>query len=189
MSLDDIYAFEAAGNDVDEDELLEDFEATEADASNLDDPKLPQLDLNASFAKETQMEHHPEETSEDIVGNPIVSIKEVQVVPSKSKDQLPDVNSDHDISENDDDEDVDVDENSDLSNEESVAKVDRNTAEVRGYEEFSVSENDDESNNEVIEDTLDNEVKNFSVDVEENSKVELEDPNEFIEVKVERNVV
>ena len=37
--------------------------------------------------------------------------------------------------------------------------------------------------------TLDDEVKNFSVDVEENSKVELEDPNNFIEVKVERNVV
>ena len=39
------------------------------------------------------------------------------------------------------------------------------------------------------EDTLDDEVKNFSVDVEENSTVELEDPNEFIEIKVERNVV
>ena len=39
------------------------------------------------------------------------------------------------------------------------------------------------------EDTLDDEVKNFSVDVEENSKVELEDPNEFIEVKVKRNSV
>ena len=36
---------------------------------------------------------------------------------------------------------------------------------------------------------LDDEVKNFSVDVEENSKVELEDPNEFIEVKVKSNVV
>ena len=39
------------------------------------------------------------------------------------------------------------------------------------------------------EDTLKDEVKNFSVDVEENCKVEFEDPNEFIEVKVERNVV
>ena len=39
------------------------------------------------------------------------------------------------------------------------------------------------------EDTLDDEVKNFSVDVEENSKVELEDPNEFIEVKVKSIVV
>ena len=38
------------------------------------------------------------------------------------------------------------------------------------------------------EDTLDDEVKNFSVDVEENSKVELEDPNDFIEVKVKSNV-
>ena len=35
------------------------------------------------------------------------------------------------------------------------------------------------------EDTLDDEIKIFSVDVE----VELEDPNEFIEVKVKRNVV
>ena len=38
-------------------------------------------------------------------------------------------------------------------------------------------------------DTLDDEVKNFSVDVEENSKVEFEDPNEFLEVEVKRNVV
>ena len=60
---------------------------------------------------------------------------------------------------------------------------------VCGYKEIKVNENDDNSNNEVNEDTLDDEVKNFSVDVEENSKVELEDPNEFIEVKVERNVV
>ena len=35
------------------------------------------------------------------------------------------------------------------------------------------------------EDTLDDEVKNFSVDVEETFKVKLEDPNEFIEVKEE----
>ena len=34
------------------------------------------------------------------------------------------------------------------------------------------------------EDTLDDEVKNFSVDVEENSKVELEDPNEFMKSKL-----
>ena len=39
------------------------------------------------------------------------------------------------------------------------------------------------------EDILKDEVEIFSVNVEENSKVELEDPNEFIEVKVERNVV
>ena len=38
-------------------------------------------------------------------------------------------------------------------------------------------------------DTLDDEVKNFSVDVEENSKVEFEDPNEFLKVEVKRNVV
>ena len=57
------------------------------------------------------------------------------------------------------------------------------------YKEIKVNENDDNSNNEVSEDTLNDEVKNFSVDVEENSKVELEDPNEFIEVKVKRNVV
>ena len=53
----------------------------------------------------------------------------------------------------------------------------------------SLNENYDNSNNEVNEDILKDEVKIFSVNVEENSKVELEDPNEFIEVKVERNVV
>ena len=58
-----------------------------------------------------------------------------------------------------------------------------------GYKEIKVNENDDNSNNEVNEDTLDDEVKNISADIEENSKVELENPNEFIEVKVERNVV
>ena len=60
---------------------------------------------------------------------------------------------------------------------------------VCGYKEIKVNENDDNSNNELNEDTLNDEVKYFSVDVEENSKVELEDPNEFIEVKIERNVV
>ena len=60
--------------------------------------------------------------------------------------------------------------------------------EVCSYKEIKVNENDDNSNNEVNEDTLDDEVNNFSVDVKENFKVELEDPNEFIEVKVERNV-
>ena len=57
------------------------------------------------------------------------------------------------------------------------------------YKEIKVNVNDDNSNNEVNEDTLDDEVKNFSVDIEKNSKVELKVPNEFIEVKVERNVV
>ena len=61
--------------------------------------------------------------------------------------------------------------------------------EVCGYKEIKVHENDDNSNNEVNEYTIGDEVKNFSVDVEENSKVVLEDPSEFIEVKVERNVV
>ena len=60
---------------------------------------------------------------------------------------------------------------------------------VCGFKEIEVNENYDNSNNELNEDTLNDEVKYFSVDVEENSKVELEDPNEFIEVKVERNVV
>ena len=83
---------------------------------------------------------------------------------------------------------MDVDENSDLSNEESVAKVDRNTAEVRGYEEFSVSENDDQMNIKVYVDILDDEVKNCVV-VQDDFKVILENPNEFFEVKVERNVV
>ena len=41
-------------------------------------------------------------------------------------------------------------------------------------------------NNKVYKDTLDDEVKNFSVDVEENTKVKLKNTNESIEV--ERNV-
>ena len=114
---------------------------------------------------------------------------------------MPDDKSDQDVTENDDDEDMDlkIDGNTDEDvrgyDEISVITqlvfvVDEDTDdEVCGYKEIKVNENDDNSNVEVNEDTLDDEVKNFSVDVEENFKVELEDPNEFIEVKVERNVV
>merc|ERR1719369_2648584 len=78
VSLEDILAPEAAGND--EDELLADPEATEAEVSTRDDPSMPKLDSNASFAKEVQVEHYPEETSEDIIGNRTIDIKEVEVV-------------------------------------------------------------------------------------------------------------
>ena len=108
VSLDNIYALEAAGND--ENELLEDFEATEAESINLNNPKLPQLDLSAtSFAKDNHVEHNPEETSEDIIGNRIIDIKEVEVVAGNVEDKMKDSRSNNnDITENDDDEGVDV---------------------------------------------------------------------------------
>ena len=65
MSLEDILAPEAAGNE--EDELFDDPEAAEADASNLYDLKLPQLYLNACYAKELQVEPHSEETSKVLI--------------------------------------------------------------------------------------------------------------------------
>ena len=70
---------------------------------------------------------------------------------------MPDDKSDQDVTENDDDEDVDLQvEISNLSNEESVAKVDGNTDEdVRGYDEISVNENDDQLDFVVDEDTDD----------------------------------
>ena len=189
VSLDNTNALEAAGND--EDELVDDPETTEAEASNLDDLKLPQLDLNASFAKDTHVkpETHPEDASEDIIGNHVDATKVVEVV-GISEDLTPDAKSNHDITENDDDEDVGVnDEKSSLAVKESFAKVDEDTDdEVRGYKEISVSENDDQFNNEVNEDILDK-VKDLAVDVRDNSKEILENPNKFTEAKVERNVV
>ena len=56
VSLDNIYALEAAGND--ENNLLEDNEAKESEANSLNDPLLTQLDLNAGFVKETELEDH-----------------------------------------------------------------------------------------------------------------------------------
>ena len=70
---------------------------------------------------------------------------------------MPDDKSDQDVTENDDDEDVDLKvEISNLSNEESVAKVDGNTDEdVQGYDEISVNENDDQLDFVEDEDTHD----------------------------------
>ena len=220
VSLEDTYALEAACNDEDEDNLLDYFEAREAEVSTRDNPSWPKLDSNASFAQVVQVEHHPEETSEDIIGNHSTDIREVEVVGGNGEDEINGVKSNHDIAENDDDEGVGVnDENSDVSNEESIAKfgekgntdedvqgydeisvnenddqldykVDEDTDdEVRGHIEIKVNENDDKMNNEVCEDILDDEVKNFVVDVTEDSKVILESQNEFIEVVFERNVV
>ena len=121
---------------------------------------------------------------------------------------MPDDKSDQDVTENDDDEDYDLKaEISNLSNEESVAKVDGNTdEEVRGYGEISVNENDDQLDYKVYEDT-DDEVRDYhDISVNENDdksnnevcedtfddvvkKVKVENQNEFIEVKAERNVV
>ena len=67
-SLDDIYVPEAAG--IDNKELCDDPEATEAEVvGTVNDPTLPQFHLNASFVKEMQIEHDPDETSEDLKGN------------------------------------------------------------------------------------------------------------------------
>ena len=139
VSLNDSYALEAAGND--ENDLLEDLEATTAEASTSDDPTLPKLESNANIVKETQVEHRPEETLEDIIGNPIVNIKEVEVVAPKSKDQLPDAKPDQDNSENDDDDNVDVKVESKVSDRESIAKDDEETKQQLNHNVLDEDEN------------------------------------------------
>ena len=124
VSLNNIYVHEANGKDED----LEDTEATKAEVSPVNDPTLPQLDLNASFVKETHVELHPEETFENIIGNTIVNIKEVEVVVSKSEDQLQDAKHDQDSFENDDVDSVDVKvEISKVSDRESISEDDEET--------------------------------------------------------------
>ena len=186
----DIYAPEAASNDVKE--LLDNPEATEADVvSSVNDPTQPQHELNACFAKEMQIEHDSDETSEELNGNQVDINEVVKVVTEKGEDQKPDSKSHHDIAKNDDDKVFDVKiENSKLSDEEAIVKVNEEDTDedVRGNDEISVSENDDQFNNEVNEDILDK-VKDLAVDVRDNSKEILENPNEFTEAKVERNVV
>ena len=69
---------------------------------------------------------------------------------------MQDEKSDQNVTEKDDDEDVDL--KVEISNEESVAKVDGNTDEdVRGYDydKISVNENDDQLDFVVDEDTDD----------------------------------
>ena len=172
--------------------------------------------LNACFVKEMQIEHNSDETSGELKGNQVAINEVVKVVAGNDEERMTDSKPDYDITETDNDEDFDVRiENSKFSDEQAIVKViEEDTDEdVGGYNEISVNENEDQLNYEVDEDTedevrgykeikgkenddqitevnediLDDEAKNFAVDVEKNSKVKVENPNEFIEV--ERNVV
>ena len=109
VSFNDSYALEAAGND--ENDLLEDLEATTADASTSDD--LPKLESNASFVNEVQVKHHLE-NSKDTNGTCVDATK--------------------DISE-DNDEGVDVKGKiSNISDRESNTKDDRETEQQLNHE-------------------------------------------------------
>ena len=181
---------EAASNDVNE--LLDNPEATEADVvSSVNDPTQPQHELNACFAKEMRIELDFDKTSEELNGNQVYINEVVEVVTEKGEDQKPASKSDQDVKEKDDVEVFDVkNEKFNLSDEEAIVKVneDDTDEDVQGYDEISVSRKDDQCNNEVNEDSLD-EFEDPAVGVGDNFKVILEDPNEFIEAEVERNVV
>ena len=75
-----------------------------------------------------------------------------------------------------------------MSFEETIVKVNDTDENARGYEEIAVDENADQMNNKVNEDILDDEVKNFAIDVKDSNAL-FENQNEFIEVEVGRNVV
>ena len=118
----------------------------------------------------TQVDLHPEETFKNIIGNPIVNIKEVEVVVSKSEDQLPDVKPDQDSSENDDDDNVDVKvEISKVSDRESITKDDEET--------------EQQLNHEFVPNVLD-EDENLVAEAEDKFQSKL--TNEFTEAETER---
>ena len=77
-----------------------------------------------------------------------------------------------------------------MSFKEAIVKVNEEDTDenARGYEEIAVDENADQMNNEVNEDILDDEVKNFAIDVK-NSNALFDNQNKFIEAEVGRNVV
>ena len=101
-----------------------------------------------------QIEHDPDETSEDLKGNCNDLTKVVEVVAGNDEGQMTYSKDDYDITENDDDEVLDVKiENSRLSDKEAIVKVNEDVEEVRGYDEISVSINYDHSHNEVNEDS------------------------------------
>ena len=82
----------------------------------------------------TQVQHHPEEIFEDIIGNPIVNINEIEVVVGRSEDEKPDAKFDQDIIENDD-KGVDVKiEISNVSDRESITKDDEETEQQLKHE-------------------------------------------------------
>ena len=105
------YALEAAGND--ENDLLEDLEATTAEASTSNDPSLPEFESNAMFVNKAQVEHRVE-NSKNKNGTCVDAIK--------------------DLSE---DEDKGVDVKGQISNgsdRDSIAKADRETEEQLNHE-------------------------------------------------------
>ena len=163
MSLNDSYAVEANGNN--ENELLDEPEATEAEVSPVNDPTLTQLDLNASFVNELQVKHHLER-SENTNNTCVDAIKEDEVVVGK-RDQLPNAKPDQNISENDDNDDVDVKvEISKVSDRESITKENE--------------EPEQQLNHELVPNVLD-EDENLVAEAERKAKL----TNEFIKAEVE----
>ena len=154
----------------------------------VNDSPLTQFDSNVSFVKEMQIVHDPDETSEDLKGICNDLTKVVEVVAGNDEGQLTYSKPDYDLTDDDDKVlDVKID-NSRLFDKEAIVKVNEDVEEVRGYDEISVSISDDHSNNELNEDSH-NEVENFEVYVQNNSKVNTKNPNEFIEAEIGRNVV
>ena len=82
VSLYNIYALEAAGND--ENNLLNDQEAK---VSSLDDPSLTELDLNVGFVKETEDEKPDAKSNQDIVVNDDDEGVDVKIEISKVSDR------------------------------------------------------------------------------------------------------
>ena len=138
-----------------------------------------------------------DETYEDSINNHIVNTNKdkglagtkedsPRVVDGNSEDEMPDAKPDQELTENNDNKSVDA---NDKKSTESIVEVDGTTGEeVHICNDTSIKENDNQMSDKVHEATLDK-VENFSVDMKNNSKVTLENPNEFIEPEVQRNVV
>ena len=138
-----------------------------------------------------------DETYEDSINNYIVNTNKdkglagtkedsPRVVDGNSEDEMPDAKPDQELTENNDNKSVDA---NDKKSTESIVEVDGTTGEeVHICNDTSIKENDNQMSDKVHEATLDK-VENFSVDMKNNSKVTLENPNEFIEPEVQRNVV
>ena len=138
-----------------------------------------------------------DETYEDSVNNHIVNTNKDKglagtkedspgFVDGNSEDEMPDAKPDQELTENNDNKSVDA---NDKKSTESIVEVDGTTGEeVHICNDTSIKENDNQMSDNVHEVTLDK-VENFSVDMKNNSKVTLENPNEFIEPEVKRNVV
>ena len=100
-SLNDMYAPKAAC--IDDKELFDVPGAKEAEVVGIDnDPTLPNHDLNASFAKEMQVEHYPDEESKDRNCHCNDNNKVVKIVAKNVENEMTDSKSDYNINENDD---------------------------------------------------------------------------------------